>query len=232
MIPECKVITHDLSKSYDSQPIIQSLSITLSKGERAAVFAPSGAGKTTLIKLLAGLETPSSGFLHVNDDRPAVIFQEPRLFPYMTVEENIRLPWKVRNTPWTEQARIEFYEWLDICELLDSKDRYPYQLSGGMRQKTALIRGLLEHPTLALMDEPFQSIGQSSKNRIIGHIRKNNPEMAILLVTHNADEIPVLTDWVYFFVSSRLVSPIKTTSQQFQGLFEKINNPALNLMPG
>lgn len=229
MNSDCMVKTNDLGKIYQEHQVIHRLSFELKRGERVAFFAPSGAGKTTLIRILAGLENSTSGMMLVNDPAPSVLFQEPRLFPYMTIEENIRLPWKIKHMKWTNQNQLDYQQWLNVCELNAWKNHFPYQLSGGMRQKAALIRGLLVNPNLVLMDEPFQSIGQTAKVSIIEFIKNRYPNLTILLATHSLEEIPLLTDSVYYFVSNQLEKPSKLNSVDFQSLFSGLLNPAREL---
>ncbi len=231
MTPDTIIKTFELSKTYQSHEVIHNLSFELKRGERIAFFAPSGAGKTTLIHILAGLEPATSGSLLVNETAPVVFFQEPRLFPYMTVEENIKLPWRIKKDSWTIQTQLHYQEWLRVCELNAWKNHYPYQLSGGMRQKAALIRGFLGNPALVLMDEPFQSIGQAAKTTIIEFIKRHYPNLAILMATHSLEEIPLLTDSVYYFVSNQLVTPSKLNSFDFQSLFSGLLNPAPVFVP-
>lgn len=229
MNTEDMVKTLNLCKSYQSHQVIHNLSFELKRGERIAFFAPSGAGKTTLIRIIAGLDSATSGSLQVNEPEPAVLFQEPRLFPYMTIEENIKMPWRIHKRNWKVQTQIDYQQWLNVCELNAWKDHYPYQLSGGMRQKAALIRGLLGYPTLALMDEPFQSIGQAAKASIIEFIKIRYPSMTILMATHSLEEIPLLTDSVYYFNSNQLENPSKLNSFDFQSLSSGLLNPARDL---
>ncbi len=224
--------TINLCKTYQDRQIIHMLSIEVKCKENTSIFAPSGAGKSTLIRLLTGLEPASSGSILVDDPMPSVIFQEPRLFPYMTVEENIRLPWIIRKNPWTQNTQRDYLEWLEVCELTPWKNHYPYQLSGGMRQKTSLIRGFLGSPALALLDEPFQSIGYDAKINIIEHIKTRYPDITLLLVTHNLEEIPMLTNQVYFFEENRLASPLKLNADQFQTLFSTRSIPTAELTTG
>jgi NitT/TauT family transport system ATP-binding protein len=166
-----------------------------------AIFAPSGAGKTTLIKILAGIESADSGRFILADTAPVTLFQEPRLFPFLTVEENIFLPFKIAGRSVDSEVQRRYQTWLEVCELKAFMQHYPYQLSGGMRQKVALIRGLLGKPRFVMMDEPFQSINGASKQAIIAHIIETMPELSILFVTHIAEEIPLLAQTVLYFPS-------------------------------
>jgi NitT/TauT family transport system ATP-binding protein len=195
---------NNLTKQYGEHVVIDHLSLTIRRGEKLALFAPSGAGKTTLIKILIGIAPPTSGSFQLFDPIPVTIFQEPRLFPFMTVEENIFLPFKAQARSITSADRQNYRRWLEVCELGSYKQHYPHQLSGGMKQKTALIRGLLSRPTFALLDEPFQSIGGNSKQAIIEHIKDSNPNLSLLLITHNPDEVLQLVQSVLFFEQSNL----------------------------
>jgi NitT/TauT family transport system ATP-binding protein len=218
----------NLSKSYqNNELVIDRLSIDILPGERVALFAPSGAGKTTLIKILAGLEKKTAGEVTISDSEPLVLFQEPRLFSYMSVEENIRLPWKIRRQQWSRKTDDEFAQWLEVCDLNASRKKYPYQLSGGMRQKVAIVRGFLQHPRLALMDEPFNSIGIESRTQIIRHICSKNPDLTLLLATHNLEEISMLTNMVLYFSSSRLEFPVKLDSEAFVKKFLSLSTLAI-----
>lgn len=185
-----------LSKRYNDKFVLEDLSFEVSQGERIALFAPSGSGKTTLIHILAGLESFNSGCFHFSSQKPTVIFQDLRLLSFLTVEENIMLPFKIQSKPVTESIRQSYRQWLEICRLEECADQYPYQLSGGMKQKTALIRGFLGNPDFILMDEPFQSIDPASKQTIMKHILDSYPSTTMLFVTHQADEIPVMAQSV------------------------------------
>lgn len=207
-----------LSKSFESQLVIDDLTFTIPTGGRTAVFAPSGAGKTTLIQILAGLQQPDEGSARVNVEHPVVIFQESRLFPYMTVEENIFLPFKLRDRAVTEETRQSFQSWLSVCGLENFSKHYPYQLSGGMKQKVSLIRGLLQNPSFIMMDEPFQSIGRDAKKVIIDDLLKSHPGMTLLLVTHDPEEVELLAQQMLYFPTAVLgrYAYVKTNDQKFQ----------------
>ena len=206
----------ELNKSFGGHRVIEDLSFSLTEGERIAVYAPSGAGKTTLIKILAGVEKADSGRFSLMDAEPVTLFQEPRLFPFLTVEENIFLPYKVKGKSMTGAVQHRYETWMEVCELTGCCNYYPYQLSGGMRQKTALVRGLLGEPRLLMMDEPFQSISAVAKQSIIAHIRQTLPDSSILFVTHIAEEIPMLAQTVLYFKNTLLSCPQQVNAAELQ----------------
>jgi len=205
-----------LTKYYDAHQVINHLSFRIRRGQRVALYAPSGAGKTTLIKILAGLETYDGGRFEFNDATPMTIFQEPRLFAYMTVEENILLPFRLHKITPSSEMWHYYQRWLDVCEVSAYTHHFPWQLSGGMKQKVALIRGLLGRPAFVMMDEPFQSIGQESKKVIIEHIQATQPELTLLFVTHIAAEVPMLADSVLYFQDGILENPLEIAAADFQ----------------
>jgi NitT/TauT family transport system ATP-binding protein len=193
----------NLGKRFGTQTVIENLSFSI-KGSRVTIFAPSGAGKTTLIKILTGLDHDYEGAFSLAAENSATIFQEPRLFPYMTVQENIFLPARIRQIPITQHLLDKCRHWLDVCELSRYTHHYPYELSGGMKQKVALIRGFLLDPDFVMMDEPFTSIDAQSKQAIIGHILDSYPEITVLFVTHILEEVPLLTSSLLLFKAARL----------------------------
>ncbi len=206
----------NLSKSFSQHQVIQNLSMVVHRGERIALFAPSGAGKTTLIRILAGLELPTSGNYFLREEEPVTIFQEPRLFPFLTVEENICLPFKARRQVVDSDIRRRFNEWLEVCELSSFRNYYPHQLSGGMKQKVSLIRGLLGNPRFVMMDEPFQSIGADSKQAIVSYLLQTNPTMTLLFITHIRDEAPLIAHQVIYFQRPCLTEAIQMPVECFQ----------------
>lgn len=177
-----------LTKRFGAQRVIDGLSFTLHKGDRLAVSAPSGSGKTTLIRILSGLEEADGGSFSLAAENPATVFQEPRLFPYMTVEENALLPLKVRRLPRAGQVMERYEEWLAVCGLAPYRHRYPHELSGGMKQKVALVRGFVTDPDFVMLDEPFKSIDAAAKVDIIEQILQRHAGATLLLITHDAEE--------------------------------------------
>jgi ABC-type nitrate/sulfonate/bicarbonate transport system ATPase subunit len=210
-----------LNKRFGEQSAIVDLSFSVPRQARMAIFAPSGSGKTTLLQILARLEQPDSGNFRVDDSCPVVIFQEPRLFPHLTVDENIFLPYRVRQEPVGEQTRQDYEAWLRVCELESFRQHFPHQLSGGMKQKVALIRGLLAKPSFVMMDEPFQSIGRQAKKEIIRHLLATNPGLAMLLVTHDPEEVQLLTHFAMYFSTNFLgkYNQVETSQNNFRAVW-------------
>ncbi|OQA41832.1 MAG: Spermidine/putrescine import ATP-binding protein PotA [Chloroflexi bacterium ADurb.Bin325] len=155
---------------------------------------------------MTGLEQADSGTFTLAARRPATVFQEPRLLPHMTVEGNILLPLRMRRTPLTPALRARYEGWLAVCDLAAYTKHYPYQLSGGMKQKVALIRGFITEPDFVMLDEPFKSLDPRAKQQIIGHIRATYPDLSLLFVTHNIEEIPLLAQSLLRFREGRLAS--------------------------
>ncbi len=205
-MPDNLLTVTNLTKRFGTSlpPVIERLSFALPKGGRVTIFGPSGAGKSTLINILTRVDRVYEGEFASAAQRPCTIFQEPRLFPHMTVEENITLPVKIRRISFTPELLARYQRWLEICDLASYTGHYPYQLSGGMKQKTALIRGFLTDPDFVMMDEPFKSIDMRSKQAIISHILESYPGVTVLFVTHTVDEIPLLTESVLLFKANRL----------------------------
>ncbi|MBU2509799.1 ATP-binding cassette domain-containing protein [bacterium] len=188
-----------LTKYYEQRLIINDLSFSIGKGDRVTFFAPSGSGKTTLIAILNGFDADYQGQYSLSAKSLVTIFQEPRLFAHMTVKENILFPLQVKGKRLTTDFQQRLDHWMEVCEISDKLEQYPYQLSGGSKQKVALVRGLLDFPDFVMMDEPFKSIDIVSKTAIIRHIVEVYPEMTILLVTHNLEEIPLLSKSLMVF---------------------------------
>lgn len=205
-MPDELLTVTNLTKRFgpDRPPVIENLSFTIPNGGRVTIFAPTGAGKTTLINILTRLDRAYQGAFALAAQNPATIFQEPRLFPYMTVEENIFLPARIRGTAITQALLDKYTRWLDVCELAPDTRHYPHQLSGGMKQKVAIIRGFLTEPDFVMMDEPFKSLDVRSKRAIIRHILATYPGITLLFVTHTIEEVPLLAQSLLLFRASRL----------------------------
>ena len=178
-------ITHALS----------SISLEMKSGEFISLVGTSGCGKSTILRLIAGLITPTVGTLSVNDKEitgPApdrgMVFQRPTLFPWLTVEKNIGFSLKMQNKLKGNEQRVDHM--LDLIGLKNFKDDYPGQLSGGMAQRVALVRTLINEPPILLLDEPLGALDSFTRmnmqDEILSAWRGRN-QLAVM-VTHDVDE--------------------------------------------
>lgn len=180
-----------ITKTYGPRVVLRELSLTLSPQECTVILGKSGCGKTTLLRLLAGLEQPDTGTI----SRPAglklgMMFQEARLFPWLTCRENIALGLPQSSIPQ------EVDHWLSLVQLTEAADQYPAQLSGGMQQRASLARTLAMHSGLILMDEPFAALDYFTRAQLQQELRTmvEQMSMGVVLVTHNVDEALTLGD--------------------------------------
>ena len=162
----------------------------MESGELLALMGPSGCGKSTLLRLIAGFLKPNDGMIHSDFEKPAFVFQEPRLFPWLTVAENLKavLP---KDAP---QEQIK--EILDLVELRGSEELYPDELSGGMKSRVSLARGLLYGGDLMLLDEPFSALDRDLRLSLATSLRTRlkASHCAAILVTHQEEDAKIFAD--------------------------------------
>ncbi len=173
---------------YGEKRILEDFSFSFPLQGITGLTGPSGCGKTTLLRVLAGLEQPSAGTVTgICPKEIAYLFQEDRLFPWRTALQNIMdvLP----RERW-EEARL----WLSRMELENERERYPAELSGGMRRRVALGRALALGGRLLILDEPFTGIDAALRGRLIALIR--SLDVPVLAVTHDREELSALSDRV------------------------------------
>jgi NitT/TauT family transport system ATP-binding protein len=182
---------------------VQDVSFDVDAGERTIVIGPSGCGKSTLLKAVAGFIEPIDGAIRVSGrtslvpgpDR-AVVFQEfDQLFPWRTVLGNVTYPLRV-NGRGRREAAAAAREYLDLTHLRHAADRYPHELSGGMKQRVAIARALALEPVLLLMDEPFGSLDAITRQRLQNELNRivEQTRVTLLFVTHSIEEALVLGD--------------------------------------
>lgn len=167
---------------YDHQHIVfEDFSFSFPSGSVTAIIGPSGCGKTTLLQLLAGLLKPTKGRIFIGSDKLSYIFQEPRLFPWMTALENVST---VANT---KDHSKELLFSLDLKET--AFDQYPSELSGGMKQRIAIARALAWKPDIILMDEPFHGLDAETKHKTANVLFSYLKGKTGILVTHDEADL-------------------------------------------
>lgn len=173
---------------------LEDINLTINDGEFVCIVGASGCGKSTLLRLIAGLMPPTSGEIVLNGEKiegtsakRGMVFQAPTLFPWLTVGENVAFGLKIQNKK-EELHRVD--KLLDMIGLLEFKDSYPNQLSGGMAQRVSLIRTMINEPQVFLLDEPLGALDAFTRMNIQDELislwlKKRN---SMIMVTHDVDE--------------------------------------------
>lgn len=178
--------------SYGKKNIFNNFSFTLGDGEILALMGPSGCGKTTLLRLIAGLETPTKdSIIRSSFQKITYVFQEPRLFPWLTVKENLRVVLPTQREPDSVIDAI-----MDRVDLKGAGDLYPHELSGGMKSRASLARAMLYDGDLYLLDEPFAALDdglrRSLSEILYTHIKERGA--SAILVTHQFADAHAIAD--------------------------------------
>ena len=194
-----------VQKSFGSVKVLEEFNLEVEPGEFLVLLGASGSGKTTALRILSGLETPSAGRVHIGDRDVtevlpkyrdiSMVFQSYALYPHKTVAENIGFPLKVKKLPRDEMdaAILDAARQVQLEALLD---RYPRELSGGQRQRVALARALAREPQVLLLDEPFSAVDQVTRRRLQRELvqLRERLNIPIVLVTHDLNEASALAD--------------------------------------
>ena len=204
-MPDVRII--DLRHEFDHRPALVGVNLHIQSGSLTALIGPTGCGKTTLLELLAGLQTPTGGAITIDEEAVTgprrdsiLIFQHHNLFDWLTVRDNVAFG--LRNRGFSgRDARRQATEQLERVGLAGFADRVPGELSGGMRQRVALARALVLAPRLLLMDEPFGSLDHQTRRIMQRYLLSTwrQSKATIVLVTHDLDEALRLADRIVMF---------------------------------
>jgi NitT/TauT family transport system ATP-binding protein/sulfonate transport system ATP-binding protein len=190
-----------VARAYQAVVALDGVTLDVPAGEMLALVGPSGCGKSTLLRLIAGLEPPTAGELRVGGEpivgpgaERGLMFQEHSLFPWLTVRRNIETGPAARGV--LREKRHEVDEFLRLVGLEKFADAYPHQLSGGMAQRAALARALVNHPRVLLLDEPLGALDQFTRMRMQDELFRlwKARGTTMVLVTHDIDEAIYLCD--------------------------------------
>ena len=195
----------NVSKSFDGEEIIKNISLTLNEGEIVSLLGVSGGGKTTLFNIISGLSHPDEGSIFLNNEnitgKPGNIsymLQKDLLLPYRTMVDNVALPLVIRGMKKAD-ARKKAASYFKEFGLEGTEKKYPAQLSGGMKQRAALLRTYLFSEKVALLDEPFSALDMLTKGAVhewyLDIMEKI--KLSTLFITHDIDEAILLSDRIY-----------------------------------
>ena len=221
---------------------VKGLSFNCAEGEFISIIGPSGCGKTTILSLIAGLLEPTSGTIIIDGDKKpscnnlGYMLQKDQLFPWRTIEKNVFLPLEIKGKVSKDDKNYAL-SLLDKYGLGDFKKSYPDRLSGGMRQRVALIRTLSSKPNLLLLDEPFSALDSQTRLSVCDDVYKiiKNEKKTAILVTHDISEAISMSDVIVVLTERPATvksiykpnltgeTPLKRReSKDFGALFEKI----------
>jgi len=205
----------NLTKTFGATTAVDKINLTIPHGSYCCLLGPSGCGKTTILRMIAGHETPTSGEIYIGKEmvvgRPpvargtAMMFQSYALFPHLTVLDNVAFYLKMRNVGKAER-RQRAEEMLHRVQLQALKDRTPAQLSGGQQQRVALARSLITNPRVLLLDEPLSALDEFLRLRMRGELKSLQKELGITFVhvTHTQPEAIALADMVVVMDTGRI----------------------------
>lgn len=204
---EDMLVLNGLTKTYGDFYAAKNVTLKLKEGEFLTLLGPSGSGKTTTLKMVAGLEIPTSGEIYVNgeditylppDKRGlGMVFQNYALFPHMTIKENIMFPLKMKKDKMSKPEMEKLVmEYLRLVQLEHVADRKPSQLSGGQQQRIALARALVYSPPIVLMDEPLGALDKKLRGDMQLEIKRIQKKLNIttIYVTHDQEEALTMSD--------------------------------------
>ncbi|MDO9413850.1 MAG: ABC transporter ATP-binding protein [Pseudolabrys sp.] len=207
--PAAAVEVRDLGHIYAGRdgpvPALSDISLTVPTGRFVVIVGPSGCGKTSLLMMLAGLRTQTSGTIMI-DGRPiatpdpsrvGVVFQEASLFPWLTAVENVEFPLVLKHAP-RDERRGRAEAMLNLVGLSGFGGRYPHELSGGMKQRVSIARGLVQDPPVLLMDEPFAALDEQTRMTMGHELLRiwSQTSKTVVFITHSLTEAVYLADEV------------------------------------
>jgi NitT/TauT family transport system ATP-binding protein len=223
---------------------LRAIDLDIAPGEFISLIGPSGCGKSTLLRLIGDLVPPTTGTIHVNGKEPhqaresreyGMVFQNATLLDWRTVQKNVELPLEVMGRPSSERAE-RAAKMLDLVQLAEFGESYPWQLSGGMQQRVAIARALTFNPSLLLMDEPFGALDEMTREQMQQEVLRiwRETDTTIVFVTHSIPEAVFLSTRVIVMsprpgqishiIETALPYPRDDDTRESQAFFDKITS--------
>lgn len=204
---------NNLNKTFDNKPIIKNLSFTMKKGDVFSIMGKSGIGKTTLLRMITGLEIPDSGEILINDtivnsDKDFIepykrdigfVFQNSVLWPHMTMNENILFA-------VSDEYKLKMKEIISISGIEEIMNKYPNEVSEGEGKRVSIARAICSGAKILIMDEPFANLDDEIKDQLINMIKDIHSKtgISILMVSHNIEENKKLSDKIFELIDGEL----------------------------
>ncbi len=197
---EAKNLNVEYSTKKGTMKAMENVSLDVEEGEFICLLGPSGCGKSTFLNIVAGFIKPTSGSITLDDceikapgRERGVVFQEHALFPWLTIEQNIRFGLDVKKMKKSEQEEI-ITKYLTMMGLTSFRNSFPKELSGGMKQRTAIARALANEPRILLMDEPYSALDEQTRRKLQYELSKiwQETKTTIIFITHSIDEALIL----------------------------------------
>ena len=196
---------HGLHKRFGSKTVLENISFAMRSGEFMAFVGSSGSGKSTILRLVAGLETPSEGTITV-DSQPVtgpgpdrgMVFQKYSLYPWLNAADNVAFGMRLQGMKAREiRERTSYF--LEVVGLSDAGDKLPRELSGGMQQRVAIARALATNPSVLLLDEPFGALDLQIRESMQNFLQQlwQRTGLTVLLITHDVEEALVLAQRIH-----------------------------------
>ena len=233
---KCVLKVVGVTREYNHKNIIEDIHIHLHQGEFVSILGPSGCGKSTLFNVIAGLLTPETGQVFVNDvdvtGKTGVVsymYQRDLLLPWRNVIDNGILPLEIRGIS-KKEAREKVKAMLPVFQLQDDGEKYPVQLSGGMKQRVSLLRTTMFSKEIMLLDEPFGGLDAITRLKMQEYLLEILKKIkgSVLFITHDIDEAIFLSDRIYIIngapahIVEEIIVPVKHASPE-----EMMTTPAL-----
>ena len=207
----------DLSHSYDDEIFtITDFSFTLKDGEITSIIGSSGIGKTTLLRIIAGLEEPSEGEVRINEKLVSsknfilppekrnlgLVVEDRALFPHLSVKKNVMF-----GINYIEEKESLAREYLELFKVLDLEEKFPHEISAGQQQRVAFARALVTNPDILLLDEPFAALDKKLKSELHVETKKIFKEkgLSVILVTHDEEEAEYFSDRIIEFQENKII---------------------------
>ncbi|WP_404319910.1 ABC transporter ATP-binding protein [Malaciobacter canalis] len=202
----------NLWKKYKKEFVLKDINLNIQKNSSLALVGESGAGKTTLSRLILGIDTPTKGDINIDNNSMSVVFQDYRnsVNPLFTIIEILKEPFWLRKITFSNERLEDLLKTFNLSKSL--LDKYPHELSGGQLQRVCILRAILTKPSFLILDEAFSALDVSTKSRVVTYIKslQKQQNLTILLITHDLEVATSLCENIKILFKGEVVESLKT----------------------